>query len=500
LTPRRAAAWLSCCCALAAGLSLWRLGHSSYWLDEAISVRLARDPWPVFVRTIGTTEANMAAYYLVLRAWVRMGDSETTVRLLSCLAGTLTVPVLYAAGARLFGRTAGVTAALLLAADTGRLWASQEARGYALVMCLTTVSWWLLLRAADARTTGAVWRSWTVYVVVAALAVYAHFFAALVLLAQATVALWLPVRTGVSGGGPPERFCRRVVLACTAALLVLLWPLVLFLRRPHHNLDWIAAAHQDRLAAILSPIIHPTSVWGLAAVTVLVATGPVAMLIAWRRIAITARWRYALVLLWLGVPAAVTVVTSLVVAPVIDQRYMTICLPPLTLAAAAALTTVWPPRWRVAALLLALALDARSIGWFYMHFEKEDWRAATAYILTHAAPGDRIVFYAPYTRIPFDLYRARAQEAPDGPPQGPAYGQSLAAAVDEFRQGAPRVWLVLSHLDSPACAQAIVEDLGSQFVASEPQEFTHIGVRLFSASRAPGPPRTARTPGACPPQ
>jgi mannosyltransferase len=500
LTPRRAAAWLSCCCVLAAALSLRRLGHSSYWLDEAVSVQLALDPWPVFVRTIRTTEANMAAYYLVLRAWTRLGDSETTVRLLSCVAGTLTVPALYAVGARLFGRPAGVTAALLLAADTGRLWASQEARSYALVMCLTTVSWWLLLRAADARTGAGAWRSWTVYVVVAALAVYSHFYAALVLLAQATVALWLPVRTTAPGGGPPERISRGIVLACTAALLALLWPLVLFLRRPHHNIDWIAAAHQDRIAGILSPIVHPTSAWGLAAVTVLVATGPVALLMAWRRIAITARWRYALVLLWLIVPAAATVVTSLIVAPVIDQRYMTICLPPLTLAAAAALITVWPPGWRVAALLLTLALDARSIGWYYTHLEKEDWRDATAYVLTHAAPGDRIVFYAPYTRIPFELYRARAQAARGAPPQGPVHGQSLAAAVDEFRRGAPRVWVVLSHLDSPPCAQAIMEDIGSQFAASEAREFTHIEVRLFSGSHGTLPLEAAHTPAACPPQ
>ncbi len=484
---------------LAVALSLRRLGHSSYWLDEAVSVQLALDPWPVFVRTIRTTEANMAAYYLVLRAWVRLGDSETTVRLLSCVAGALAVAALYAAGARLFGQTAGLIAALLLAADTGRLWASQEARSYALVMCLTTVSWWLLLRAADARTGAKAWRSWTVYVVVAALAVYAHFYAALVLLAQAAVALWLPVRTAAPGG-PPERISRRVVMACMAALLASLWPLVVFLRRPHHNIDWIAAAHQDRIAGILSPIIHPTSAWGLAAVTVLVVTGPVALLVAWRRIAVTARWRYALVLLWLGVPAVVTVVTSLVVAPVIDQRYMTICLPPLTLAVAAALITVWPPRWRVGVLLLALALDARSIGWYYSHLEKEDWRDAATYVLTHAAPGDRIVFYAPYTRIPFDLYRARAQPARGAPPQSPAYGQSLAAAVDEFRRASPRVWLVLSHLDSPACAQAIAEDLGSQFAGSESREFTHIEVRLFSASRGALPPGPARTPAACPPQ
>jgi hypothetical protein len=74
LTPRRAAAWLCGCGVLAAALSLQRLGHNSYWLDEAFSVRLAQEPWPVFVRTIRTTEANMALYYVALRAWLPLGD------------------------------------------------------------------------------------------------------------------------------------------------------------------------------------------------------------------------------------------------------------------------------------------------------------------------------------------------------------------------------------------------------------------------------------------
>jgi hypothetical protein len=136
--------------------------------------------------------------------------------------------------------------------------------------------------------------------------------------------------------------------------------------------------------------------------------------------------------------------------------------------------------------------------WYYTRLEKENWRDATAYVLAHAAVGDRIVFYAPYTRIPFDLYRS-LQDAPrSAPPQGPDPGQSLAAAVDEIRSGSPRVWLVLSHLDSPACAQAIVEDLGSQFAASGAREFTHIEVQLFSASQGALPLGSSRARAACP--
>ena len=87
---------------------------------------------------------------------------------------------------------------------------------------------------------------------------------------------------------------------------------------------------------------------------------------------------------------------------------------------------------------------------------------------------------------------------PSAPPQGPAQGQSLAAAVDEIRSGSQRVWLVLSHVDSPACAQAIIDDLGSQFAVSDAREFTHIEVRLFSASRGPLPLGPSQARAACP--
>lgn len=534
-------------CLLAAALGLFHLGHNSYWLDEAVSVRLAEDPWRSFVRTIRTTEANMALYYLLLRAWVQLGDGEASVRLLSCLLGTLTVPALYAVGARLFDRATGLAAALLLAVDTGHLWASQEARSYALVMCLTTVSWWLLLRAADAHPGRASWIAWATYVVAAALAVYAHFYAALVLLAQAPVALWLPLRTampvanvtgraeppvrsefearpsahvhdrdtgagapamsdssGARGAAAPGRISRGIVLACTVALVALLWPLLRFLlAQPHHNIDWIGTAHQNPLLGIVSPVVHPTSVWGLAAVAALVVVGPVAMAVAWRRVATPTRWRCAVVLLWLGVPVVVAVATTLALAPVIDQRYLTICLPPLALAAAAALTHLWPPRWSLAALLVVLALDAVSLSWYYTHLGKENWRAATAYVADRAAPGDRILFYAPYVHIPFDLYRARSGAMRDASPLGPARGQSLATAVAEFRTRAPRVWLVLSHADSPACGQAIAEAFHSRFATLERHDFAHIEVHLFSGLRPPLPvqsPRPDSIATACPQQ
>jgi len=472
----------------------------------------------------------MALYYVLLRAWVHLGNGETTVRLLSCLIGTLTVPALYAVGARLFDRPTGLVAALLLAADAGHLWASQEARSYALAMCLTTLSWWLLLRAAavtpavteTASATAAVPRArattpqatlqWIAYVTTAALAVYAHFYAALVLLAQAAVALRLPLGRVASAGADSRadgartdaRIAPRVVLACTAALVALLLPLLRFLvAHAHHNIDWIGDAHRNALLTLVWPVLHPTSDLGLAAVLALVVVGPLSMAVAWRRVPIIQRWRYSLVLLWLWVPIVVAVTTSLALAPVIDERYLTICLPPLALAAAATLTRGWSRGrslgwshgWSIATLVALLALDAASVYWYYSRSENEDWRGATAYILDRAALGDRVLFYAPYVHIPFDLYRDRAGRMRDAPPQGPAPGQPLAAAVAAAEQSAPRVWLVLSHADSPACEDAIARDLRASFRTVERHAFTHIAVELLTDPR-PGPGASPTHPAA----
>lgn len=486
-----AAIALLVCCLLAATLGFYHLGHNSYWLDEAVSIRLAHDPWPSFIRTIRTTEANMVLYYVLLRAWVRLGDSEATVRLLSCMIGTLTVPALYAVGARLFGRTTGLVAALLLAVDTGHLWASQEARSYALMMCLTTLSWWLLLRAAAATPGRQAWITWAAYIVTAALAVYAHFYAALVLLAQAAAAIWLPLGAPPVGtpirepvGTPNARVPRPVILGGTGALVALLWPLARFLiSHPHHNIDWIGSEHRNPFLGVVWPVIHPTSPWGLASVAALVVVGLGAIVAAWRRIPRAMRWRYVLVSMWLGVPVVVAIVTSVALTPVLDQRYLTVCLPPLALAAAAALTHVWPRRGSLAMLLVVLAIDSASVHWYYTHADNEDWRGATAYIAGHSAPGDRVLFYAPYMHIPFDLYRDQFGVPRSAPPQGPRRGQSLAAAAAESRAWAPRVWLVLSHVDSPVCAQAVAGELEARFGTVDRRDFTQIEVDLFSDPR-----------------
>lgn len=469
-------------CILGAALRLHHLGFRSYWLDEVVSVRLAHAAWPAFAATIRTTEANMALYYVVLRSWIQLGDGEASVRLLSCVFGVATLPVIYALGARLFDRLTGCFATLLLALNTGHLWASQEARSYALLVLLTVLSWLFLVVATQARTSHASWVAWGAYICTAALAVYAHFFAALVILAQAAVLPWL-LRNKL---GP------RSLIVGVAALGVLLSPLVRFLfAGPHHNIDWIIHGHSSRLAALLFHVTTPTSRLALLEVVLLLLVGPVALAASWRRLdGHEDRWRFTVPMIWLLVPLVVVTVVSLAWMPVADERYLTICLPPLVLLAAVALTRLWPRPWSWSLLLVMVAVDAASLSLYFTR-ENEDWRGATAHILAHAQPRDAILFYAPYIWVAFDTYRRLKSVPADAPPEYPEVYAPLTRAVVDASSSAPRVWLVVNHVDSPRCEALVESYMRGRFGNSEVRDFNLIRVLVYAGPKAVQPTASA---------
>ena len=161
----------------------------SFWLDEGISVEIARLPWQQFLFVLRHREANMALYYLLLHFWLMMGSSEGFIRGLSVLFSVATVPLLYALGTRLFGRATGLLAAWLLAINAYHVRYAQEARGYALVVFFSVLASWLLVRNLQ-EPSSAKWKK--PYAAACALATYSHFFGALVIIAHGVSLAFLP--------------------------------------------------------------------------------------------------------------------------------------------------------------------------------------------------------------------------------------------------------------------------------------------------------------------
>jgi Dolichyl-phosphate-mannose-protein mannosyltransferase len=161
-----------------------------------------------FVRRSGD-ELNPPLFALL--AWLtgKLGDPTVTLRLPSLVAGTVTVPLVYALGARTVDRRAGLIGAMLFAISPFAVFYGSEARAYALLACLVALSSVALLNALEARSP----RWWVVFAAASLGALLTHYTAVLVLGGQALWALW----------AHPE--CRRRLLLAHAAVLAgyLVW-------------------------------------------------------------------------------------------------------------------------------------------------------------------------------------------------------------------------------------------------------------------------------------
>jgi mannosyltransferase len=111
-----------------------------YWMDEAITTGISLHPLgqiPGVLRHDG----NPPFYYMLLHVWMSLfGSTETATHSLSLLAGVLTIPVGGWAGWSLFGRRAGIMAALLFAFNAWLTAYAQETRMYELMGLLGVIA------------------------------------------------------------------------------------------------------------------------------------------------------------------------------------------------------------------------------------------------------------------------------------------------------------------------------------------------------------------------
>jgi len=380
--------------ALASALSARSLGSSSLWFDEATSVEIARLEWRSLLDWVIREELNMSFYHALLHVWISVvGDSEAAVRSLSIVTGMAALPVLYVLGKRLFGPRVGVVASLLLAPNVVFVEFAREARGYALLVLLVTASSYLLVRSLDENR----WLLWAAFILISAAAVYTHFFAALVVLAQAAS---LPFR---GGGLPWFRLAWSGMLVSLLALPVVLY---VALGGEGSKIDWLPAPTLNSIYIFfrwLTGTLAIFLVFFFAGVTALVLTYR-----EWvRRGSSFELWRYALLLLWLAIPVLIAFAVSFI-KPVFYDRYLVVCLPPLILLVARALCEIRSRTVLAAVVLGIVTLSVRAeLNCHDCKRLRDDWRAATLHVLSNTQPGDGIFFDPGWLKTPFDHYAHR---------------------------------------------------------------------------------------------
>jgi mannosyltransferase len=133
---------------LAGAVRLAGYNRLSLWLDEGFTVIYARLPWPALLGFRGPYDVHPPLYYALVKLVTSVVAERDAGRLVSVVAGTATVIVLYALALRLTDRATALWACLGLALSPLHVWYSQEGRMYALSVLLVGLSY-LALVAVD---------------------------------------------------------------------------------------------------------------------------------------------------------------------------------------------------------------------------------------------------------------------------------------------------------------------------------------------------------------
>jgi mannosyltransferase len=373
-------------------LRIVALGTRSFWLDEAASTMLARVDWHTFVEAIIHRQANMALYYMLLRGWVQVGNSESWTRFLSVIFGVAAIPVLYRVGKLILGEKGGRIAALLLAVHASHIEYSQEARGYSLAVFLALLSCYYFLKSLESPSR----RTWLGYALSSVLTAYAQVLGTLLLLTQS-----------VYGACP--RNSRKRLLWASSMIAVFVSPLVfvLLFGSDRSQLAWMNQSSVSTLHAVL---LNFSGEGGTFLLVMEMALLVCSAFFRFRRSFVRNNPGYIFLWVWAVVPVVLVGAVNLR-WPVLQARYLIVCLPAFLLLVTDGLTHIKSRVVFTAAFMAVVGLSIVGVSSYFLSRtdlnHSDNWRDASRYIFSEAKPGDVVVFPYSAEQIAFREYQNR---------------------------------------------------------------------------------------------
>jgi len=454
------------------------LGTKSLWLDEAISLEIARLDWQSLFAVLTRHEANMSFYYFLLHFWIRLGQSEFAIRSLSAVFGALTIPAIYFLGTFLGGKRAGVIAAFLVALNPAHIAYSQEARAYSLAILLAVVSSLLLLRAMWSNSRAV----WLAYAATNVCGVYSHVFFAWLVVVHAIVLL-ISYRALISWRRAMESY---------VAFLVFLLPLAYIAMASHGSqLSWIQPTKGEDLLRFFVD----SGGFGGGALALLYVSLAVIAVVGGNNESSPEESRHRIFLVaWWLVPVVGTFLISLK-SPIFVPRYLSICWPAMVILAAIGISNLRIELFRWLAILCMIAFSGygthlylRAVG---DSSQTNDWRGAAKYLSQVADRGDAVLFYYGAERFPFDYYMSQYRSTVDTYPAA-SNVELLSGKVsepdNEFLRGLSRRYKrihVLSEFRPNALSQRVSAALSvpcSRQGGSKDFGFVHVEIFDYSQS------------------
>jgi hypothetical protein len=393
-------------CWLAFTVRVHNLDEQSLWVDEGLHLARVQQGWSAIMSGQITIDGGQVTdtgspLYPLLLAGIRAGGGESllSLRLFSVWIGVVGVAALWVLGRRLFGRTAGMAAALLAALSPYWVWYNQVAHNDSLLLTTSLLSVLalhrLLVQPAHRQNGNGFWRAglWFAATAVmlyshrAGLAVFAFELMVLAIgLGQRR--LKIPALVWVVAG---------LVIAVPAINDALYGPLPLEgYRVPWHEARRLIFSTTDGESLLNA---------GLRSLpTVVLLAASVAWLFSYpRRVVSLAR-----ALGYLVLPALLALSLAGLAVGQGDPHYVVIGIPAMYLLAGAGAAALWR-RWRSLGLVAVLAAVAvmgywLNFQWTDPSFLKDDLEPAAAYVSRYATADDVIILHDAMIQPAWEYY------------------------------------------------------------------------------------------------
>jgi 4-amino-4-deoxy-L-arabinose transferase-like glycosyltransferase len=415
----------------------------------------------------------MALYYVLLRPWVHLGNSEAIVRLLSVLPGILTIPLMYSLGKRLFGCHTGMLAAALFALNPCAIASSQEARAYSFLVLAVVISTYRFVQLIEEPC----YRFAIAYGIVAGFTCYFHYFGVLVPVAHAVSLMAMP-----RGSRPWKQYLVAAIIFVLFAIPILWliqaqdighlsWVQPPSLLEFYHLGVFLAASGGKAVGGVL-----------LALDLVLIGFFLASLKAAWQRgDTDLQRWRPTLMASSFFSPIVIVLAVS-IVRPAFYHRFLIICLPAWVMMTAVGALRIRYRRWRVSAIAGVCILSLVSTVILYTRVT-EEWRGVVTYLIGEAHAGDRVLYYQSLGAFAAENYRSWLPGGSAPRPQAIEVS-SPSADWEQKIDHAPRVWLVLYRAKADdADSRAIEQELLKAYDAGAEKVFRGVTVIEHEAKR-----------------
>jgi hypothetical protein len=343
--------------ALVVGIALRFVTSSDLWLDEALTVNIAKLPLGDLEEALRHDGAP-PLYYVLLHLWMEIfGSGDTAARAISALCSVAALPLAWFVGRRYGGRLVAWAFVLVLASSPYAIRYATENRPYSLQILLVLAGWLLLLRALEQPSLARL----APLAAVVGLLLYTQYWSMYLLAVVGVCLLWWAVKAPTA---PARHAARSAVVALVAGGITFLPWIPTFLYQAEHTgtpwgerilppagfaytaIDFAGGAEHQEAYVLLVPLVA------------LVLLGLLGRAIDASRIELDLRTRPGVRL-----PGAVCVaalllglIASFAAGTTFDGRYASVVFPLFALAVAFGFTAFADSRVPVVALALVVAL------------------------------------------------------------------------------------------------------------------------------------------------